>query len=88
MIQIRPVSDLRNKFPEIEELVIREGQPVFLTKNGYGSMVVLSLDKYAELTDGIEIKLDEADKEAQSTDIRYTHDEVFSRVKARINDER
>ncbi|NLE05781.1 MAG: type II toxin-antitoxin system Phd/YefM family antitoxin [Crenarchaeota archaeon] len=87
MIQIRPVSDLRNKFPEIEELVIREGQPVFLTKNGYGSMVVLSLDKYAELTDNIELKLDEADKEAQSTDIRYTHDEVFSRVKARIKDE-
>lgn len=29
MIQIRPVSDLRNKFPEIEELVIKEGQPVF-----------------------------------------------------------
>lgn len=85
MIQIRPVSDLRNKFPEIEELVIREGQPVFLTKNGYGSMVVLSLDKYAELTDNIELKLDEADKEARSTDIRYTHDEVFSRVKARIN---
>lgn len=85
MIQIRPVSDLRNKFPEIEELVIREGQPVFLTKNGYGSMVVLSLDKYAELTDNIELKLDEADKEARSTDIRYTHDEVFSRAKARIN---
>jgi len=29
MIQIRPVSDLRNKFPEIEELVIKEGEPVF-----------------------------------------------------------
>lgn len=88
MIQIRPVSDLRNKFPEIEELVIKEGQLVFLTKNGYGSMVVLSLEKYAELTDDIELKLDEADKEAQSTDIRYTHDEVFSRVRARINEER
>ena len=35
MIQIRPVSDLRNKFPEIEMLV-NEGQPVYLTKNGYG----------------------------------------------------
>ena len=88
MIQIRPVSDLRNKFPEIEELVIKEGQPVFLTKNGYGSMVVLSLEKYAELTDDIELKLDEADREAESTDVRYTHDEVFSRVRARINEER
>jgi len=85
MIQIRPVSDLRNKFPEIEDMVIREGQPVYLTKNGYGSMVVLSLERYAELTDGIEFKLDEADKEADLTDTRYTHDEVFSRVRERIN---
>jgi prevent-host-death family protein len=88
MIQIRPVSDLRNKFPEIEDLVIKEGQPVFLTKNGYGSMVVLSLEKYAELTDDTELKLDEADREAESTDIRYSHDEVFSRVRSRINDQR
>ena len=88
MIQIRPVSDLRNKFPEIEDLVVKEGQPVFLTKNGYGLMVVLSLEKYAELTDDIELKLDEADKEAGSTNVRYSHDEVFSRVRARINEER
>lgn len=85
MIRIRPVSDLRNKFPEIEDIVIREGQPVYLTKNGYGSMVVLSLENYAELTDGIEFKLDEADKEADLTHTRYTHDEVFSKVRKRIN---
>lgn len=40
MIEIRPVSDLRNKFPDIEKIV-NEGEPVYLTKNGYGSMVVL-----------------------------------------------
>ena len=60
MIQIRPVSDLRNKFPEIESMV-NEDQPVYLTKNGHGAMVVLSLRKYAELTDDVELKLDEAD---------------------------
>ncbi|SHN53519.1 hypothetical protein SAMN02745215_00553 [Desulfitobacterium chlororespirans DSM 11544] len=59
-----------------------------MTKNGYGSMVVLSLEKYAELTDDIELKLDEADKQADSTVSRYTHNEVFSRVKERINDGR
>lgn len=88
MIQIRPVSDLRNKFPEIEDMVVKEGQPVYLTKNGYGTMVVLSLKKYAELTDDIELKLDEADKEADLSDVRYTHDEVFSRLRSRINDRR
>jgi prevent-host-death family protein len=80
VIQIRPVSDLRNKFPEIEGAV-SGGEPVFLTKNGYGSMVVMSLAKYAEITDGIEAKLDEADRAAEASDIRYTHENVFSRVK-------
>ena len=56
MIQIRPVSDLRNRFTEIEETV-KKGEPVYLTKNGYGSMVVLSLEQYAALTEVIEIVL-------------------------------
>ncbi len=84
MMQIRPVSDLRNKFPEIETAV-RGGQPVYLTKNGYGAMVVMSLEKYAELTDDIELKLDEADHAAAATDERHTHDEVFARLKAGLN---
>ncbi|MGI6433763.1 MAG: type II toxin-antitoxin system Phd/YefM family antitoxin [Syntrophomonadaceae bacterium] len=85
MIKIRPVSDLRNKFTEIESIV-KNGEPVFLTKNGYGSMVVLSLEQYAALTDEIEIKLDEADKAAALDSVRYTEDEVFSRVRSRINE--
>lgn len=84
MINIRPVSDLRNKFGEIEETVKR-GEPVYLTKNGYGSMVVLSLEQYAALTDDLELKLDEADKAAAESDVRYTDEEVFSRVRGRIH---
>ena len=45
MIQIRPVSDLRNKFPDVEKAVAC-GEPVYLTKNGYGTMVVLSMEAY------------------------------------------
>lgn len=80
MLEIRPVSDLRNKFPEIEG-VVRGGEPVFLTKNGYGAMVVMSLEKYSELTDNIELRLDEADRAAETSATRYTHDEVFTRLK-------
>lgn len=83
MIEIRPVSDLRNKFTEIEN-VVKEGQPVYLTKNGYGSMVVMSLEKYAQLTDDVELVLDEADRAAKESDVRYTHEEVFSRVRRNI----
>ena len=81
---IRPVSDLRNKFPEIED-TIKTGQPVYLTKNGYGSMVVMSLDKYVELVDDVELKLDEADYYAAVSDVRYSHDDVFTKLKAGIN---
>ncbi len=85
MMNIRPVSDLRNKFPEIESLVLSESQPVFLTKNGYGSMVLLSLEHYSALTDNVESKLLEADRAADVDDTRYSSEEVFGRVRKRIN---
>lgn len=84
MIQIRPVSDLRNKFTEIESTV-REGQPVYLTKNGYGSMVVLSLEMYSKLTDPIEMALDKADYAAEHDSRRMTHDEIFSGIRENLN---
>lgn len=85
MLDIRPVSDLRNKFSEIEETV-KGGQPVYLTKNGYGSMVVLSLEQYAALTDEVELRLDEADRAAAADDVRYTEEEVFGRVRNRLHE--
>ncbi len=76
MIDIRPISDLRNKFTEIENAV-SNGQPVYLTKNGYGTMVVMSIEQYSRLTDLTEYKLDEADRLAETSDIRLKHDDVF-----------
>ena len=84
MINIRPVSDLRNNFTEIESIV-KQGDPVYLTKNGYGTMVVMDLQQYAALTDDIELKLDEADKAAEADDERYTAEEVFDRARERGN---
>ena len=84
MTEIRPVSDLRNKFSEIETLVAERQAPVFLTKNGYGSMVVMSIDMYDSLTNNIEAKLDEADLQAKTNPIRYTHEEVFSAIRNQI----
>jgi len=44
--RIRPVSDLRNKYPEIEN-EIQKG-PVYLTKNGYGSSVIVTAQFFDE----------------------------------------
>ena len=49
MRTIRPVSDLRNNFADISRDVHESGQPVFLTKNGAGDMVVMSMEAYDEL---------------------------------------
>ena len=84
MIQIRPVSDLRNKFTEIGATV-KEGNPVYLTKNGYGSMVVLSLEAYSRLTSYYEMLLDKADYAAENDSRRMTHEEVFRGIREHIN---
>ncbi len=50
MLQIRPISDLRKRFSEMEKL-LEDGSPIYLTKNGYGCMVLLSLEDYIALTE-------------------------------------
>lgn len=85
MIQIKPISDLRNKFTEIESIV-KTGEPVYLTKNGYGSMVVLSIEAYSMLTESVEDALDVADKRADENHKRYTHEEMFAKLRGTIND--
>lgn len=45
-MNIRPISDLIEKFPEVEDIALRRGEPVFLTKDGYGHLVLMSLTRY------------------------------------------
>jgi prevent-host-death family protein len=86
MPQIRPVSDLRNNFAEISKIVHESREPVFLTKNGYGDMVVMSIEQYEkiQLENDIFIKLKEAELEARTTDARYSHTEVFGKAREQI----
>lgn len=88
MPYIRPVSDLRNNFADISRVVHETGEPVFLTKNGYGDMVVMSMEAYERKLFESEIyfKLKEAELEAQTTDKRYSHKEIFDELKAKISD--
>ena len=46
---IRPVSDLRNNYPVIEN-ELKEAGAVYLTKNGYASAVILGMDEYTALS--------------------------------------
>ena len=48
MPQIRPITDLRNT-TEISNLCHAGREPIFITKNGYGDMVIMSMEVYDEL---------------------------------------
>ena len=47
-MQIRPITDLRNT-TEISELCHAKKEPLFITKNGYGDLVVMSIEAYEEI---------------------------------------
>lgn len=54
MPNIRPIRDLRNTL-EISELCHSTDEPVFITKNGYSDMVIMSSEVYDELVTAMDI---------------------------------
>lgn len=89
MKMIRPISDLRNHFADISKTVHETAQPVFLTKNGYGDMVVMSMDAFEKLQFESEVffKLQEAEREAELTDQRYSSKDVLKALKSALKGE-
>lgn len=64
MPQIVPIRDLKNT-SEISELCHSSDEPIFITKNGYGDMVIMSMETYEEtiLMQDVLIKLDAAERD-------------------------
>ena len=87
--KIRPVSDLKNKFNDIPNAVHESNEPIYLTKNGRGDMVVMSFEAYEQnlFQSEVYLKLKEAEYQAASTKKRYTHDEVMAELRNEIKKE-
>ena len=88
MPNIRPVSDLRNHFAEITREVQLSDEPVFLTKNGVGSIVVMSMESYEKnrYDSMVYDKLREAELQAASVSERRSHEEVMAKARERLQD--
>ena len=88
MPRIRPVSDLRNKFSNISKTVHETAEPVFLTKNRYGYVVVMSMEasKHYKFESEVYFKLREAELEYKTTDKRHSHKELFDGLRAEFPD--
>ena len=86
MLNIRPITDLRNNFTDISKTVHESAEPVFLTKNGYGDMVVMSLEKYESIISEniIAAKLKESAVEAKSTTERFDFFEIAAEMREKL----
>ncbi len=82
MPQIRPIKDLRNT-TEISELCHLSKEPIFITKNGYGDMVVMSMDTYEKSLAKLELyqKLAEAEAQIKNGEELLDGEEVFKKLR-------
>ena len=86
MATIRPSSDLRNRYNEISDFCNTYNEPVFITKNGTGDLVVLSNSEYERLCGLAELHrmLDAGLDDIQAGRVR-SEDEVFSDIERKLN---
>lgn len=82
MPQIRPITDLRNT-TEISELCHAKREPLFITKNGYGDLVVMSMETYEEMIDiaRTDTAISEAEKEYSSNGVLLDAKEVMASLR-------
>ena len=84
MPQIRPITDLRNT-NEISEFCHKQQEPIFITKNGYGDLVVMSINTYERQMALVDVykKLSEAEEQVSQGIPLLNGDEVFKKLRAK-----
>ncbi len=82
MPEIRPIKDLRNT-TEISDLCHQIKEPIFITKNGYGDLVVMSMETYERSLGKLELfqKLAEAEAQIKNGENLLDGEEVFKDLK-------
>lgn len=84
---IKPISDLRNKSNEISELAHNVNEPIFITKNGKGDLVVMSMTHYSNLQLKLDLlsKLSVAQKQKAEGDKGRTLKQVMANIRKTIS---
>lgn len=84
---IKPISDLRNNFNEISRICHRNGEPIYITKNGKGDLVVMSLALYEKQEALLELyqKLSVAELQSDSNSERISHKDLMNKLRNRLN---
>ena len=88
MQNIRPISDLRNNWNEISTNLEETREPVILTKNGYGNLILFNMEAYKEeqLNTEIYYRLKMAEQEERLTSERVDGMELLSKMRKELED--
>ena len=80
---IRPTTSLRTELGEITRICVEKSEPVYLTKNGVGELVIMSIDAYKkrEAVLDLRIKLLEAEQQRLSGARTYTTNEIRDHIR-------
>jgi len=63
---IVPSSDLRNRYVELTDKYLNTGEPIFITKNGYGHSVLLGIEDFEKMSkELLALKIDRGIREAR-----------------------
>ncbi|SHN72942.1 type II toxin-antitoxin system Phd/YefM family antitoxin [Desulfitobacterium chlororespirans] len=86
---IKPTSSLRTELGEITKICKEKAEPVYLTKNGEGELVIMSIAAYEhrEAMLDLRTKLLEAEKQRLNGAPSYTSDEVREYIRRLHNDQ-
>ena len=84
---IRPISELKNT-TGISNLCHEVKAPVFITKNGYSDLVIMSIDTYERNMAILELyrKLDEAEEQLNLGAPTKSHKEIISSLRGRAHE--
>ena len=85
MSEIRPSSDLRNKYKEISSICKEKKKPVFITVNGRGDTVLLDIEVYEKMQEELEMYkiLAEAEDDIENNQV-YPNDNLFTKIEKRF----
>lgn len=78
---IMPIRDLRNT-SEISEIAHKEQEPIFITKNGYSDLVVMSSELYDKFVKAnrIDQAISESEKEMEEGGEAIDLDDAFQKL--------
>ena len=85
---IKPISDLRNKANKISQLARESNEPIFITKNGEGDLVVMSLSHYSQIQLKLELfsKLAVAQSQRAAGSTGRTLNDVVKDIRKQIRE--